>query len=171
MSTQVVSDTAPLDPGISPPRESGHSSDHEPTTHAADLAPNQHGNNVKDQIECAKSTAPVFLNSPPESNNTIKSDASDSELSELEEEPILDDAPSATTPDPPTVTAPAPAPTDNAQEKEPQQEKEEEEEDIGEVLPDDWSGAVPIFRPTWHQFKDFQKFVRYFARDCASPLH
>jgi hypothetical protein len=116
-------------------------------------APNQHAAAVKDQIECAKPAAPVFLNSPPDSNNACKSDASDSELSELEDEPSLDDAPSAATPEP--VATPAPAAPEQATEN-----QAEEEDDIGEVLPDDWSGAVPIFRPTWHQFKDFKKFVR-----------
>ncbi|KKA29352.1 hypothetical protein TD95_001946 [Thielaviopsis punctulata] len=34
-----------------------------------------------------------------------------------------------------------------------------EDEDIGEVLPAEWSGKVPIFRPTMQQFKDFKKFM------------
>ncbi|KAH6977008.1 hypothetical protein BKA56DRAFT_522227 [Ilyonectria sp. MPI-CAGE-AT-0026] len=76
-----------------------------------------------------------FLHSPPDSNNTVKSDASDSELSELDEEPILSDAP-----------VPPPASDDG-------------QDDIGEVLPDHWSGTVPVFKPTMDQFKDFKRFM------------
>jgi hypothetical protein len=36
----------------------------------------------------------------------------------------------------------------------------EDEDDIGEVEPDHYSGTVPVFRPTMHQFRDFKKFVR-----------
>ena len=100
-----------------------------------------------DEIECAKPGAPQFLHSPPDSNNANKSTASDSELSDLEEEPVLEPAEG-----PAVATEPADLPGEP--------KSEEEEEDIGEVLPDDWSGKVPIFRPTWHQFKDFKKFVR-----------
>ncbi|KJK81482.1 hypothetical protein H634G_02741 [Metarhizium anisopliae BRIP 53293] len=171
MSTDVVSDVAPLDPGApaSQSQGSGPSSDPEPTAHAGPTptpASNQHATDSEDQIECAKPTAAVFLNSPPDSNNATKSDASDSELSELEEEPTLDDAPSAPTPQPASASAPAapeatttPVPAHSPTEK-PEGAKDEDEEDIGEVLPDDWSGSVPIFRPTWHQFKDFQKFMK-----------
>lgn len=74
------------------------------------------------------------LHSPPDSNNAAKLDGSDSELSDIDDmdEPLK----SAT-------------PTPNA----------EPVDDIGEVLPADWSGAVPIFKPTMHQFKDFKRFV------------
>lgn len=82
-----------------------------------------------------------FLHSPPDSNNTAKSDASDSELSDLEDEPILSDAPQ-----------PAPA-SDNGD------SRNDACDDIGEVLPDHWSGTVPVFKPTMHQFKDFKRFV------------
>ncbi|KAM0430584.1 hypothetical protein ACHAPT_005936 [Fusarium lateritium] len=84
---------------------------------------------------------PSFLHSPPDSNNTTKSDASDSELSDLEDEPILSDAPQ-----------PAPA-SDNGD------NGNDACDDIGEVLPDHWSGTVPVFKPTMHQFKDFKRFV------------
>ncbi|RSM05768.1 hypothetical protein CEP52_006065 [Fusarium oligoseptatum] len=82
-----------------------------------------------------------FLHSPPDSNNTAKSDASDSELSDLEDEPILSDAPQ-----------PAPA-SDNGD------THNDACDDIGEVLPDHWSGTVPVFKPTMHQFKDFKRFM------------
>ncbi|KAH7133337.1 hypothetical protein B0J13DRAFT_481032 [Dactylonectria estremocensis] len=77
----------------------------------------------------------TFLHSPPDTNKTIKSDASDSELSELDEEPILSDA-----------LVPPPASDDG-------------QDDIGEVLPDHWSGTVPVFKPTMDQFKDFKRFM------------
>ena len=79
---------------------------------------------------------PTGLHSPPDSNNAAKLDGSDSELSDIDDmdEPLK----SATPPD----TEPV--------------------DDIGEVLPADWSGAVPIFKPTMHQFKDFKRFVWLF---------
>lgn len=158
MSTDAMSSPpAPPDLGAQGP-ESGC----QPTTAAVQddallAVTAQDTSDVKDQIECAKPSVPVFLHSPPDSNNATKSEGSDSELSDLEEEPVLDDAPSFTAPTEQTGAAPEAAPvTANQTTNEPVPEPEE---DIGEVLPDDWSGAVPIFRPTWHQFKDFQKFV------------
>lgn len=92
-----------------------------------------------------------FLHSPPDSNNAVKSDASDSELSELEEEPALDGAP-------PGLSASAEPPA-----------AEDDKDDIGDVSPDHWSGTVPVFKPTMDQFKDFKKFVRFPARlACAA---
>jgi hypothetical protein len=90
-------------------------------------------------------TDPAFLHSPPDSNNTAKSDGSDSELSDLEDEPILSD--------PPQPVDPSDKNTSDEDKDKPSHE------DIGEVLPDDWSGAVPIFKPTMHQFRDFKRFV------------
>lgn len=98
----------------------------------------------KDEIKCSNQPPTAFLHSPPDSNNTIKSEASDSELSELEDEPVLDGA-LPKTPPPPSAEA--------------KPEEQEEEEDIGEVTPDHWSGTVPVFKPTMHQFKDFKRFV------------
>jgi hypothetical protein len=92
-------------------------------------------------------SAPPFLHSPPESNNAPKSDASDSELSDLEDEPMVDG-----------TSLPNLQPT--AEETSPDALPQPEEiEDIGEVTPDHWSGAVPVFKPTMHQFKDFQRFM------------
>jgi hypothetical protein len=100
----------------------------------------------------AKDTAnaksdPAFLHSPPDSNNMAKSDGSDSELSDLEEEPVFNDPPQST----------------NAGDKSTSDEDQNKpsDDDIGEVLPDHWSGAVPIFKPTMHQFRDFKRFVCY----------
>lgn len=107
-------------------------------------------------VEAMAQTAPEQpqLHSPPDSNDAMKLDGSDddSELSDLDESQIQR---------PPT------APTSTTDEEEikkeeqdaPAQEEEEEEDDIGEVTPAEWSGTVPVFRPTMHQFKDFKKFV------------
>ncbi|KAI5458125.1 hypothetical protein BGZ63DRAFT_427404 [Mariannaea sp. PMI_226] len=89
-----------------------------------------------------------FLHSPPESNNNVKSDASDSELSDLEDEPILSDLEDE------PILSDAPMP-DSAHDAE-----ADDQDDIGEVFPDHWSGTVPVFRPTMHQFKDFQRFMK-----------
>ncbi|KAF5672448.1 dna damage-responsive transcriptional repressor rph1 [Fusarium heterosporum] len=89
-------------------------------------------------------TDPAFLHSPPDSNNMAKSDGSDSELSDLEDEPILSDPPQ---------------PISSGDNGASDENKEKTSDDIGEVLPDHWSGAVPIFRPTMHQFKDFKRFM------------
>ncbi|KAK5997800.1 DNA damage-responsive transcriptional repressor RPH1 [Cladobotryum mycophilum] len=103
-----------------------------------------------DHVECAKQPQPAFLHSPPDSNNAEKSEASDSELSDLDDEPILDDAP----------MPPPPPPTRTETKDETKAEVETEPVvDIGEVLPDHWSGSVPVFRPTMDQFKDFKVFM------------
>jgi hypothetical protein len=96
------------------------------------------------------SLKPTGLHSPPDSNNAMKLDGSDdSELSDLEDAAI-----DAFQPDFKTSS-------DNVEETDDNVKAEEdaEEEDIGEVAPDHWSGTVPVFRPTMHQFKDFSKFV------------
>jgi hypothetical protein len=80
------------------------------------------------------------LHSPPDSNNATKLDGSDSELSDIED--MVEDQIKAELPNQ--------AGTDAMQ------------DDIGEILPADWSGKVPIFKPTMHQFKDFKRFVRSF---------
>ncbi|KAL7943854.1 hypothetical protein V8C42DRAFT_328644 [Trichoderma barbatum] len=88
---------------------------------------------VNDQIECAKQ--PAFLHSPPDSNDAGKSESSDSELSDLEDEPPLEDAPMF----PPDLGV---------------------EDDIGDIQPDHWSsGNVPVFKPTMDQFRDFKRFM------------
>ncbi|KAI6764765.1 hypothetical protein HG531_012652 [Fusarium graminearum] len=90
-------------------------------------------------------TDPAFLHSPPDSNNTAKSDGSDSELSDLEDEPIFSD--------PLQPADPGDKTTSDEDKSKPS------DDDIGEVLPDHWSGAVPIFKPTMHQFRDFKRFM------------
>lgn len=116
------------------------------------------------------------LHSPPDSNNVDGS--TDSELSDLDEaianadDMQLDTPPPAQAP-PTAATTAAPGadpnvdPTvifgiDGAADGKDQPEQvptPEQDEDIGEVLPAEWSGTVPVFRPTMQQFKDFKKFV------------
>lgn len=107
-----------------------------------------------------KQAEPSFLHSPPDSNNAAKSDASDSELSDLDEEPVLDDATRFAKVEDFVPDKKAEETSEQASEsKDAPPEQEPEEEDIGEVLPDHWSGKVAVFKPTMHQFKDFKKFV------------
>jgi hypothetical protein len=112
----------------------------------------------QDQIQCAAQPAPAFLHSPPDSNNAPKSDASDSELSDLDEEPVLDDVPTLVASMLPKTTENEPsASPPHASKAEPEVN---EEEDIGEVEPDHWTNGVPVFKPTMKQFKDFKLFMR-----------
>ena len=120
---------------------------------AAQDSPSDHSIHAKP----SDANSPAFLHSPPDSNDAVKSDASDSELSDLDEEPPLPDAPMPSKDDEPQKT-------DAPPESNPQPEPEPEE-DIGEILPDHWSGAVAVFKPTMHQFKDFNRFVR-----CSLPV-
>ncbi|KAI8960493.1 hypothetical protein F5Y11DRAFT_264908 [Daldinia sp. FL1419] len=93
------------------------------------------------------------LHSPPDSNSAMKLDGSDdSELSDLDDPSFIDmDMHLNINPSSPV---PPPAPTNDGKDV-----KQEEEEDIGEVVPDHWSGTVPVFKPDMHQFKDFKKFM------------
>ena len=115
----------------------------------------EHGKNQDQQ-------QPQFLHSPPDSNNTVKSDATDSELSDLDDVAFSSDAirPQSSKEDegPASQQADVSPPTANNVNDVPEQDQEQEE-DIGEILPDDWSGAVPIFKPTWDQFHNFNRFV------------
>ncbi|KAI1634587.1 hypothetical protein F4809DRAFT_643327 [Biscogniauxia mediterranea] len=96
------------------------------------------------------SPKPTGLHSPPDSNNAMKLEDSDSELSDVED-PTLGDDPVHMH----DFMSSQPARGDEKEEE----EQEEEEEDIGEITPDSWSGTVPVFKPTMHQFKDFKKFM------------
>ena len=139
MSTEAISVgqiPAPTEAGIAVAAAQGSSSDH------------------RDQAEQKnqKHASPAFLHSPPDSNNAAKSEPSDSELSDLDEEPVLPDTSQLPSQDKSHKEA-----TETSADPQP---AEEPEDDIGEILPDHWSGAVAVFKPTMHQFKDFQKFVR-----------
>ncbi|KAM0275009.1 hypothetical protein ACHAQH_007658 [Verticillium albo-atrum] len=132
MSTEAPSALAPEPTQASVAPEAAHT----PTSRTNDVGntaghTQEHGDDtdrevLADHIECAK---PTFLHSPPDSNNAAKSDGSDSELSELDDDAV-----------------------DPANEQ-------PVEDDIGEVEPDHYSGTVPVFRPTMHQFKDFKRFM------------
>ena len=130
---------------------------HDPVAGAASVAAAQENLSTD-----KKQPEPSFLHSPPDSNNAAKSDGSDSELSDLDEEPILDDATLFAQGTHAFQAKKNEAPGDETAEKQdapPQPGQQPEEDDIGEVLPDHWSGKVAVFKPTMHQFKDFKKFV------------
>lgn len=118
---------------------------------------------------------PIGLHSPPDSNN-VDDGSTDSELSDFDESIAnADDAQFDIPPRPQPASgttaavadddpaAPAPPPAghggDASTEQPEQVPTPEEDEDIGEVVPDHWSGTVPVFKPPMHQFKDFKKFV------------
>lgn len=92
---------------------------------------------------------PTGLHSPPDSNNAMKLDGSDSELSDL------DDALADLQPDGPPIIPHLAPPADLPAEPQPNPD----DDDIGPVLPAEWSGSVPVFRPTMVQFRDFKRFV------------
>ncbi|KAF5027776.1 hypothetical protein F66182_107 [Fusarium sp. NRRL 66182] len=118
-----------------------------PTSHDIVVATAPRDGNSKNAATAQ--SIPAFLHSPPDTNNTAKSDGSDSELSDLEDEPILSDAPQ-----------PLPSSDKHVSDgSKNETSKDDTSDDIGEVLPDHWSGAVPIFKPTMHQFKDFKRFM------------
>lgn len=95
---------------------------------------------------------PIGLHSPPDSNNAMDVDDSDSELSDLDE---VADKLNGALKDEPVDEA--------AQESQPPAD-----DDIGEILPDHWSGNVPVFKPTMKQFRDFKLFVRWLSLSLSS---
>lgn len=131
-------------------------------------------NNAKSSISSSKPT--TGLHSPPDSNNVDGS--TDSELSDLDEaiansdDMKLDFSEStagishdADPAQPSATAAKGPAPDQPEQAPTPEQD-----EDIGEVLPDHWSGSVPVFKPNMDQFKDFKKFVGRPASACGAHV-
>ncbi|KAL1908024.1 hypothetical protein Sste5344_006261 [Sporothrix stenoceras] len=56
-------------------------------------------------------------------------------------------------------TTPAPTEDDKPASADASAPAADDEDDIGEVEPDHFSGTVPVFRPTMHQFRDFKKFM------------
>ncbi|KAK3986603.1 hypothetical protein QBC44DRAFT_134865 [Cladorrhinum sp. PSN332] len=111
---------------------------------------------VTDVDPPADSSKPVGLHSPPDSNNAMNLDGSDSELSDIDEEAVgeLNDSIKAD-----LDNAPNPEPISNPEHVPKPDPEPVVEDDIGEVLPAEWSGTVPIFRPTMKQFQDFKLFM------------
>jgi len=112
-----------------------------------------------DDEPLAETSKPAGLHSPPDSNKAMDADGSDSELSDLEDvasrlEDALRDDPIDEPKAEPKEEESQPAP-----EPEPEPEPEPVVEDIGEVLPDHWSGTVPVFKPDMKQFQDFKRFM------------
>ncbi|KAL5352844.1 hypothetical protein ACLOAV_002792 [Pseudogymnoascus australis] len=120
-------------------------------------------------LDDAPKTAGLF--SPPDSKKRMTFDDSDSELSELDEEGYSIATPPKM-PDTEAGEAPkedgeageqkeAPGVGDEEKPDEAAAEKEPEVDDIGEVVPDHYAdeGRVPVFKPTMHQFKDFQVYM------------
>ncbi|KFZ03998.1 hypothetical protein V502_10492 [Pseudogymnoascus sp. VKM F-4520 (FW-2644)] len=117
----------------------------------------------------APTTAGLF--SPPESNKRMTFDDSDSELSELDEEgysiatpPKIADAGVGEELKESGEVGDKKGAGEAVEEKKPDEdagEKEPEVDDIGEVVPDHYAdeGRVPVFKPTMHQFKDFQVYM------------
>ncbi|KAK4220804.1 hypothetical protein QBC38DRAFT_163267 [Podospora fimiseda] len=113
---------------------------------------------VMDLDPSAESSKPVGLHSPPDSNNAMTLDGSDSELSDIDEDVVgeLKDSVTASL-DPPPNPEPVSVP-ESAPKSEPEPEPVVQD-DIGEVLPAEWSGTVPVFKPTMEQFQDFKLFM------------
>jgi hypothetical protein len=118
--------------------------------------------------EAQQTTAGLF--SPPDSKKRMVFEDSDSELSELDEEgyalpkvvnTVVDKVVGGE--EKKEEVAEEKGDTGEKKEEEAAEEKEPEVEDIGEVVPDHYAddGRVPVFKPTMHQFKDFQVYVRY----------
>lgn len=135
-----------------------------------------------DSKQPAAASKATGLHSPPDSNNAMNLDGSDSELSDLDEvadklngklpahhqPPPTSDTPvvvpSSAAPSAAVDPKPEPQPETEMTTAEPtdtQQNGDTEaaDEDIGDVLPDHWSGTVPVFKPEMRQFKDFKRFV------------
>lgn len=114
-------------------------------------------------VDCAAvadPSKPAGLHSPPDSNTAMDvNGSSDSELSDLDElEGKLDGAlgdVETSRSDPEPAPQAQPAADDKAKDK----VEDDNDEDIGEILPDHWTGGVPVFKPTMKQFRDFKRFV------------
>ncbi|KAI1084542.1 hypothetical protein F5B20DRAFT_522089 [Whalleya microplaca] len=160
-ATAVMATAPELDHGHAHDRDRDHEHDHD-HDHDAGVeiqvasgpcnndnekdADARNGNN-----DSSSNKQPTGLHSPPDSNSAMKLDGSDdSELSDLEDPSIIDDTLNIGLN--PIPASPQPDSDDSKVDP-------EQDEDIGEVLPDHWSGTVPVFKPDMHQFKDFRKFM------------
>lgn len=120
-------------------------------------------------LEAKGDATATGIHSPPTSTSALNNDESDSELSDIEENgdriPKQSQAPRSEVESNPTQpsTAQTVAPV-------PEDKGGTNSDDIGEVVPDHWDdeGRVPVFCPTWNQFKDFQVYVSFQAMHvCA----
>ncbi|OBT98424.1 hypothetical protein VE01_03087 [Pseudogymnoascus verrucosus] len=123
---------------------------------------------VVDDDSAAKTAAGLF--SPPDSKKRMVFEDSDSELSELDEEgysigarPGMGEVKEEREGGGGKDEAGAVGEERKPEEEEAAEEKEPEVDvdDIGEVVPDHYAdeGRVPVFKPTMHQFKDFQVYM------------
>ncbi|KAI1506689.1 hypothetical protein F5X99DRAFT_365161 [Biscogniauxia marginata] len=142
MSAEATAALAPApEPAPLADKDNDHV-DHQHQQHPHAEAAGAQPQTVKDAAHA--SPKPTGLHSPPDSNSAMKLDDSDSELSDVEDPTLeADMAHLHTSPPPPPAV----------------EDEKENDEDIGEVTPDDWSGTVPIFKPSMYQFKDFKKFM------------
>ncbi|KFX93381.1 hypothetical protein O988_06851 [Pseudogymnoascus sp. VKM F-3808] len=118
--------------------------------------------------EAQQTTAGLF--SPPDSKKRMVFEDSDSELSELDEEGyalpkvVVDKVVGGEEEKKEEVVGEKEGAGEEKKDGEAAaEEKEPEVEDIGEVVPDHYAddGRVPVFKPTMHQFKDFQVYVSF----------
>lgn len=119
--------------------------------------------------EAQQTTAGLF--SPPDSKKRMVFEDSDSELSELDEEgyslpavpKVVDEVVGGEEKREEVGGEKGDAGEEKKVDEAAAEEKEPEVEDIGEVVPDHYAddGRVPVFKPTMHQFKDFQVYVRF----------
>jgi hypothetical protein len=111
-------------------------------------------------LEAKGDAAATGIHSPPTSTSALNNDASDSELSDIEENG--DRIPKKSQAAQSEVESNAAQPSTAETEAPVAEDKgETDANDIGEVVPDHWDdeGRVPVFCPTWNQFKDFQVYV------------
>ena len=99
------------------------------------------------------------LHSPPESNGAPKVDGSDSELSELDDDVASISGQRSGADAYPKIAAAANSAAEHTNERTEETSEQDEDKDISEILPAEWAGTVPVFRPSMKQFKDFKLFV------------
>lgn len=128
------------------------------------------------QIEVASGkpapTTTTGLHSPPDSNSAMKLDDTDdeSELSEIEDPaPSSPGSQSFHSAQSALDQNPLAAAVDGDEPEEHIKQEADDDDDIGEILPDHWSGTVPVFKPDMRQFKDFKKFVCS-AQSCPGRM-
>ena len=97
------------------------------------------------------SSGPTGLHSPPESNSAANLDNSDSELSDLED--VVDTVTLHDDKHHQSQSSPNPQSASNS-------DSSSSSDPLENLVPDHYSGTVPVFKPTMDQFQDFKRFVR-----------